>query len=491
LIGFVLVLAAVGAVRLIGCGETSGTGGTAGGGGSGGAGGDGGTGGTVAQCVDNVCRCTEAGILAAIAAGGAEPYTFDCSGPTTVVTRREIDIDNDVTLDGRGMLTIHGNNAHRVLHVAAGVTALLRGITVTGGVARPIPGFEGERGGGIFNEGRLTLEDCAVRENASAVAGGGITNGPDAGYVLMLRNTTVSGNTARISGGIGGWGVITLTDSTVSGNTGGGINCACELTLTNSTVSDNTRLDDNSIGGGIMHNASRRAFTLTNSTVSGNTSGWICGGIYSKGATITLTNSTVSYNTASSEGGGICVAGEATLTNSTVSHNTAAAGGGINNFGVLRLRSSTISENVATGASGGGAILHGWESGGGRVESSIATLIEGDCSPSAQFNLTSHGYNIESPGNTCGFDQPTDRPETTAAELNLGPLQDNGGPTMTHALETEPEASFAIDRIPADACLDAEGMPLTTDQRGLPRPVAILGPEPKCDVGSVEVQASN
>ena len=37
-------------------------------------------------------------------------------------------------------------------------------------------------------------------------------------------------------------------------------------------------------------------------------------------------------------------------------------------------------------------------------------------------------------------------------------------------------------------CVDADGLPLTTDQRGEPRPVAIRGPEPKCDVGAFEVQ---
>jgi hypothetical protein len=48
--------------------------------------------------------------------------------------------------------------------------------------------------------------------------------------------------------------------------------------------------------------------------------------------------------------------------------------------------------------------------------------------------------------------------------------------------------SVAIDWIPEAMCLDADGEPLMTDQRGLPRPVAILGPEPKCDVGAFEVQ---
>jgi hypothetical protein len=90
--------------------------------------------------------------------------------------------------------------------------------------------------------------------------------------------------------------------------------------------------------------------------------------------------------------------------------------------------------------------------------------------------LVSHGYNIESPGDTCGFDQETDQVEVTAEQLNLGPLQDNGGPTGTHALGA---GSVAIDQIPEADC------EVDTDQRGEPRPA---GTESKCDVGAFEVQ---
>jgi hypothetical protein len=60
----------------------------------------------------------------------------------------------------------------------------------------------------------------------------------------------------------------------------------------------------------------------------------------------------------------------------------------------------------------------------------------------------------------------------TAEQLNLEPLQDNGGPTMTHALGA---GSVAIDWIPADMC------EVDTDHRGFPR-------DSMCDVGAFEVQ---
>ena len=98
------------------------------------------------------------------------------------------------------------------------------------------------------------------------------------------------------------------------------------------------------------------------------------------------------------------------------------------------------------------------------------SVIDGECNAV----VTSNGYNIESPGNTCGFDQGTDRARVTEGQLNLGPLQDNGGPTETHALLP---GSVAIDVIPADMC------EVTEDQRGEPRPGGTM-----CDVGAFELE---
>jgi hypothetical protein len=109
------------------------------------------------------------------------------------------------------------------------------------------------------------------------------------------------------------------------------------------------------------------------------------------------------------------------------------------------------------------------------------TLVDGDCSVGDESSITSGGHNIESPGDTCGLDTNVgDQVKVTPQQL--GPLQDNGGPTMTHALLTEPTVSVAIDVIPVEDCVDAEGEPLTTDQRGQPR-------DSLCDVGAFEWSA--
>src|SRR5262249_41153556 len=67
-----------------------------------------------------------------------------------------------------------------------------------------------------------------------------------------------------------------------------------------------------------------------------------------------------------------------------------------------------------------------------------------------------------------------------AADPQLGPLQNNGGPTPTMSLLP---GSPAIDAGVNSYALDAQGNPLTTDQRGLPR---IRGAA--VDLGAYEVQ---
>jgi hypothetical protein len=221
-----------------------------------------------------------------------------------------------------------------------------------------------------------------------------------------------------------------------------------------------------------VHTNDTGTLTLTNSMVSGNTSNNSGGGIHNDFAPVTLTNSTVSGNTTNGSGGGIHNSGTLTLTNSTVSGNTSnsAAGGGIYNTRTLTLTNSTVSGNTS----------NNW--GGGIYNGSTMTLtnilIDDGCFDGG--TITSGGGNIESPGDTCGFDQATDQVNVTGGQLVLGPLQDNGGPTMTHALLP---GSVAIDWIPEAMCLDAVGDPLTTDQRGEPRPGGAM-----CDVGAFEVQ---
>jgi hypothetical protein len=206
--------------------------------------------------------------------------------------------------------------------------------------------------------------------------------------------------------------------------------------------------------------------TLTNSTVSGNDAS-LAGGILNDGMSI-LIGSTVSWNNALALGGiGNDRDASLTVSSSTVSGNTAEFfAGSIFNDGAMTITNSTVSGDTTEFLEGG--ILNAG------MLTVTNSLVASDCSDDA--GITSNGYNIESPGNTCGFDQQGDRVNVTEVELNLEPLAGNGGPNDTHALG---DGSLAIDQIPEGACEE------DTDQRGESRP------EPggsMCDVGSFEVQ---
>lgn len=351
-------------------------------------------------------------------------------------------------------------------------------------------------GGGINNGGTLRLVDSVVAMNTADNIGGGIQS--FSGSTELIR-TTVSGNAAN--NGMGGGiqnsvqATLSLTNSTVSGNSadrGGGISSVGTLTLTDSAVSANTATE----AGGGLRNEAGGTLVVNRTTVSSNAAGTWTGGIRNYGFAQVI-DTTVSNNTAVNGGAGITNrpggnmtiagvtvwgnttpgrtsgignAGIMTVTNTTVSANeTGEARGAIGNLaaGSMNLVSSTVSGNI--GLSGPSAL---YNEGLMTLRNNI---IDGDCEVLAPWE--SFGGNIESPGNTCDLWHPEDQFFVTPEQLNLGPLQDNGGPTWTHALLP---GSVAIDF--AEDCVDAEGSPLLTDQRGGPRPQG-----PACDSGAFEL----
>lgn len=282
---------------------------------------------------------------------------------------------------------------------------------------------------------------------STIIDGGGIDR------VLEVR----PGATVQIDG-------VTIRNGNPSANAGGILNRGT-LTLTKSTVSGNTGLD---FGGGIFNVG---ILAMTNSTVSGNSTNGLNlsgggAGIFNEG-TMTLTASTVSGNTTLGRGGAIYNLDQtATLINSTISGNAALNGGGIfNRFGIVLLTSSTNTGNTAT--DNGGGI---WNFSGTMtlantiVSSNTAATPSDDCAGS----ITSLGYNIASDA-SCALGGTGDLNSTDPL---LGPLTNNSGPTETHALLT---GSPAIDAVPLAACT------VSTDQRGVPRPMG-----PACDSGAFE-----
>jgi hypothetical protein len=223
--------------------------------------------------------------------------------------------------------------------------------------------------------------------------------------------------------------------------------------------------------------------TLKQATISGGNNATLKGGgIYSEGP-LTVENSTITDNNAYQGGGGICIL-DSTLTvkNSTITGNsTDQVGGGILAYGssTASIENSTITGNTAS--MGGGIFC---SEATAYIENSIfAENATFDCMYNMG-SIMSLGYNIES-GTYCGFTGTGDQQNVSSANLNLGSLQDNGGPTDTIALGS---GSFAINKIPDGTNGCAAGT--STDQRGAARANGTNMGGSACDVGAYEYSSS-
>jgi Right handed beta helix region len=232
-------------------------------------------------------------------------------------------------------------------------------------------------------------------------------------------------------------------------------------------------------GGGIR-NAGR--LTLTRVQVSGNgTEDGAGGGIFSggTGSSLTLTESAVTSNTATTVGGGLAVAGLLVLTDSTVSTNggSITTGGGIHTFdgSDARIEGSTITGNFAV-REGGGLYAASTPSQSPVRPVLRNTILAANTAPADRDcggAPASAGHNLLGTGGAClDFSAAKgDRIGTASAPLDprLGPLANNGGPTLTHAL------------LPGSPALDAGTGCSAVDQRGVLRPAAA------CDIGAFEL----
>lgn len=271
---------------------------------------------------------------------------------------------------------------------------------------------------------------------------------------------------------------VTVTDGSSGAESGGGIRVSGALTLTNSRVSDNTT---SAGGGGINVSSTSARLTVIETRIYSNTAALDGGGIYNFGTT-TLLNSLISGNRASN-GGGVSSQTTLLLINSTISGNDGgASGGGIRIVGTTDLYNVTITENEAS--QGGGVYVSGANTLNAK-NSIIADNIDrsaGTPDPDCSGTLISQGYNLI--GDTAGCTIVGTTGNITGVNPNLGPLQNNGGPTLTHPLQA---GSPAIDAGHPSGCADPNGVTLTIDQRGYARPIDGDGDgNARCDMGAVE-----
>jgi predicted outer membrane repeat protein len=343
----------------------------------------------------------------------------------------------------------------------------------------------------------LVISDSTFSDNTSDFLGGALYTDGSGSSIAGTTFSGNTVQNAGVGGAIFNGGTLSITQCTITDNSavgegsvaggipgvGGAIFNGGTLSITQCTIRDNSAVGEGSIAGGIY---SSSFLTITDSTLSGNSAdagGW-GGGLYN-GGTATFRNSTLSGNACGdatpyfeSQGAAIFNEGGCTvnIVDSTVADNTVGAdaqGGGIFNDGTVQLHCSTIAGNT-TGANGtGGGIFND----GGTVSGSNNIIAANRAPTAADFSgiLTSQGFNLIGDANGLSGVVAGD---LINMDPKLGPLQNNGGLTSTMALLA---GSPAIDQGDPAFNPNAFTPPLTTDQHGADR--VING---RIDIGAFE-----
>lgn len=269
------------------------------------------------------------------------PYGTESVTLTAADGKRHFLTRGDITIDLMGIILYGGG-------IENNGTLTLNGGKITGNTSFT-------DGGGIANFGRLTINSGEISGN-TATNGGGIYNRSSIS-VLTINGGKISGNTATYGAGVYNRGTLTINGGEVSGNTatsGAGIYDYGKLTTINGgEISGNTA---NNSGGGIYNYTS--TLTINDGEISNNTAKYWGGGIYNRtSTTLTINGGKIGNNTAGSYGGGIDNnnAGMLTIYDGEISSNNAKEGGGIYNRGGtdVTINGGMISANTASTWGGG------------------------------------------------------------------------------------------------------------------------------------------
>ncbi len=385
--------------------------------------------------------------IADAAAGDTINFNLANCPCTITLTSGELIIDKSLTIQGLGadQLSVSGNNNSRVFNVF-GDEVTLDGLSVIQG--NGVGGFN-QRGGAIVHQlnGTLTVSHCVLSNNLMTFNlpgsfGGGIHN--EGGTINIVATNITNNRSVWGSGVYQNGGTMNITDSVISDNSswggfGGGVYNTATLKISRSSISNNIGYD----GGGGIYNVGVLRLTQTtvslNKVVVSNVTG-TGGGIYNTSTgNALLINSTISSNNIPVRnviGGGIYTSGSLTLINSTITANRGASAGGLRCFS----GSTCVAANTIIAGNFFGNSQSPFD-----VNGSVHSLGN---------NLFGTGNNLHLTG------------DLTTNLLNLdarlGPLADNGGPTLTHALLPD---SPAINAGSNALAVDENNQSLTTDQR--------------------------
>jgi hypothetical protein len=331
---------------------------------------------------------------------GAADEDSNAGGDLDISTNHSITIIGD----GPGSTIIDGNKADRVLHILNG-TVSITGVTIRNGRLNcpenpidpsDISTFGDPHGGGIYNNGTLTLRNCTVSNNRS-----------QAGCLYIIQMEPIPGwgtGDAGHGGGIYNKGTLSLYHCTISNNKaeaglfermtysssgdGGGIYNKGTLYVTNSVIIDNWLSGGGSAGAGIFNCGT---IELTRCTITNNTTG--------------IGRETMESHTTFAEnggyGGGIYnLEGRAVLSYCTISSNKTGDGGsaeysgnggcgaGIFNKARLIINNSAIVNNI-TGNAGKSWLEGAWGGAGGGICNSEGNATLTNCTISG--NSTGQG----------------------------------------------------------------------------------------------------
>jgi hypothetical protein len=355
----------------------------------------------------------------------------------------DLDIDNinGITIvgDGATITIIDGDLKDRVVHILNG-TVTISGVTFQNGLTphkAETLGTHAGSGGGIKNNGILTLTDCNIINNSTGSGGyctrndyagdGGHGGGIYNSGTLSLTDCTVENNTAGRGGAGRPGGYCYYGD----GGKGGGICNTGTQILTNCNISNNkagTGGSDGSDsnwagnggdGGGIFNSGNQ---TITNCTINFNISGeadftdWTMihsghgGAVCNESGQSDISNCIMGnnatgpargWNCNGGNGGAVHNGGTMSITDTTIWYNNVANGkdgghgGGISNDGSLTLDASTVCNNYTSSSS---IWLGHGGSGGGIYNTGELTLINSTVSTNYTGSGKSYDWD-DRPGN--------------------------------------------------------------------------------------------
>lgn len=329
------------------------------------------------------------------------------------------------------VVKIDGNNATRILDIAAGANVTIKYVILQRG--KTTGSSPDADGGAVRNAGALTLNNCTLQINSSSGSGGAVAS---TGFLTVV-GSSFSNNSAGSGGAI------------LSGDS---------LSMDHGYVANNYGFTQ---GGGIDLRGPNA--TITNTTMATNHTGTIGGGgiFIAPGAGLNLSTSMIGGNTATGSGGGIESFGQFNVSNSTFNGNTSTGFGGAISQEVAMATANTIKASTFAANTAGGNALAA-QQGGIALRHS---LLAGDANCNG--TITDAGGNIAADA-SCGLGASS----LSMTDPQLQILANYGGSTMS--MPPAP-TSPAIDVINA---IDCDG---ATDQRGTLRPQG-----GKCDVGAVE-----